>query len=171
MVATGTKTELANTSGKITTKPAACAASAPRTVSATNAKIQLNAKPKAATTAIDAERLQRSAVEAEADRVADPDHQRDDHDVAHEVRQRPAEQHRGPRHRHRAKAVDDAALEILRQSDRCLRGSKGDRLHEDAGQQEVDVGDPVGECALHSAAKHIHEQQHEHDRLDGREDQ
>ena len=44
MLETGTNTELANTSGKITTKPAACAASAPRTVSATNAKIQLSAK-------------------------------------------------------------------------------------------------------------------------------
>src|ERR1700758_5762718 len=50
-VATGTNTELANTSGKITTNPAVCAVSAPRTVSATKAKIQLRAKPKAATTA------------------------------------------------------------------------------------------------------------------------
>src|SRR2546421_8248752 len=54
MVATGTKTELANTSGKMTTKPADCAASAPRTASATRAKIQLSAKPKALTTATDA---------------------------------------------------------------------------------------------------------------------
>src|SRR3954452_25214907 len=50
-VDTGTNTELANTSGKVTTKPADWAASAPRTVSATNAKIQLRATPKAATTA------------------------------------------------------------------------------------------------------------------------
>jgi hypothetical protein len=50
-VATGTNTELAKTSGKITTNPAVCAVSAPRTVSATKAKIQLSAKPKAATTA------------------------------------------------------------------------------------------------------------------------
>src|SRR6266487_2456112 len=50
MVETGTNTELAKTSGKITTNPAVCAASAPRTVSATKAKIQLRAKPKAATT-------------------------------------------------------------------------------------------------------------------------
>src|SRR5262250_187467 len=54
IVETGTNTELAKTSGKITTKPADCAASAPRTVSATKAKIQLSAKPKAATTAIEA---------------------------------------------------------------------------------------------------------------------
>src|SRR6267154_4709608 len=54
MLATGTNTELAKTSGKITTKPADCAASAPRTVSATKAKIQLSAKPKALTMATDA---------------------------------------------------------------------------------------------------------------------
>ena len=35
MLATGTNTELAKTSGKITTKPADCAASAPRTARAT----------------------------------------------------------------------------------------------------------------------------------------
>src|SRR3954470_12363821 len=46
-LATGTNTELANTSGKITTNPADCAASAPRTVSATKAKIQLSANPNA----------------------------------------------------------------------------------------------------------------------------
>ena len=51
MLETGTNTELANTSGKITTKPADCAASAPRTVSPTNAKIQLSANPNALTTA------------------------------------------------------------------------------------------------------------------------
>src|SRR4029077_11131806 len=48
-VETGTNTELANTSGKITTNPAVCAVSAPRTVSATKAKIQLRAKPTPAT--------------------------------------------------------------------------------------------------------------------------
>src|SRR3954452_11718471 len=51
-VDTGTNTELANTRGKVTTKPADCAASAPRTVSATNAKIQLRASPNAVTTTI-----------------------------------------------------------------------------------------------------------------------
>ena len=54
MVETGTNTELAKTSGKTTTNPADWAASAPRTVSATKAKIQLSAKPKAATTATQA---------------------------------------------------------------------------------------------------------------------
>src|SRR5213076_2972519 len=50
-VETGTNTELANTSGNRITKPADCAASALRTVSATKAKIQLSARPKALTTA------------------------------------------------------------------------------------------------------------------------
>src|SRR3954453_14560184 len=52
MLEIGTNTELANTSGNRTTKPADCAASALRTVSATNAKIQLSASPKALTSAM-----------------------------------------------------------------------------------------------------------------------
>src|SRR3954463_9020000 len=48
-VATGTKTELANTSGNVTTKPADSAASGPRRVSPTYAKIQLSPRPKAGT--------------------------------------------------------------------------------------------------------------------------
>src|SRR3954451_13854531 len=61
MLETGTKTELANTSGKITTKPADWAASAPRTVSATYAKIQLSANPNALTTATHASAFKRPA--------------------------------------------------------------------------------------------------------------
>src|SRR6202011_572424 len=49
---TGTNTELANTSGDRTTKTADWAASALRTVSATKAKIQLSARPKALTSAM-----------------------------------------------------------------------------------------------------------------------
>src|SRR3954453_12005273 len=52
MLETGTNTELANTSGNRITNPADWAASAPRTVSATNAKIQLSASPKALTSAM-----------------------------------------------------------------------------------------------------------------------
>src|ERR1700747_1491170 len=54
MLAIGTNTELANTSGNRTTKPADWAASAPRTVRATKAKIQLSASPKALTSAMHA---------------------------------------------------------------------------------------------------------------------
>src|ERR1700749_5325199 len=53
-VETGTKTELAKTSGNRITKPAVCALSAPRTTRETKAKIQLRAKPKAATRATQA---------------------------------------------------------------------------------------------------------------------
>src|SRR3989440_10587090 len=49
---TGTNTELANTSGNRTTKPADWAASALRTVSATKAKIQLSARPNPVTSAM-----------------------------------------------------------------------------------------------------------------------
>src|ERR1700759_4994880 len=52
MLETGTNTELAKTSGKITTKPADWAASAPFTVSATKAKIQLKASPNPAAPAM-----------------------------------------------------------------------------------------------------------------------
>src|SRR4029077_6027566 len=52
MLEIGTNTELANTSGNRTTNPADCAASALRTVSATNAKIQLGARPNALTSAM-----------------------------------------------------------------------------------------------------------------------
>src|SRR5436190_23054558 len=48
-VETGTNTELANTRGNRTTKPADWAASALRTVRPRNAKIQLSARPKALT--------------------------------------------------------------------------------------------------------------------------
>jgi ABC-type Zn2+ transport system substrate-binding protein/surface adhesin len=74
-------------------------------------------------------------------------------------------------HRHRAEAVDDPALEVLGQADSGLRCAEGHGLHEDAGQQEVDVLHPLRERPLHRAAEHVGEQQHEHDRLDGREDQ
>ena len=93
MLETGTNTELANTSGKITTNPAACAASAPRTVSATNAKIQLSANPNAPTTATEASACSSPAWKLKADQIADADHQPDDQDVAHEIRQRAAEQY------------------------------------------------------------------------------
>src|SRR5436305_5939695 len=53
-VETGTNTELANTIGNRMTNPADWAASAPRTVSATKAKIQLSARPKALTSAMHA---------------------------------------------------------------------------------------------------------------------
>src|ERR1700756_3601433 len=52
MLEIGTNTELANTSGNRTTKPADWAASALRTVSPRNAKIQLSARPKALTSAM-----------------------------------------------------------------------------------------------------------------------
>src|SRR5882757_8773720 len=51
---TGTKTELAKTSGNSNTNPAVCAVSAPRTTSETKAKIQLSANPNAATSATQA---------------------------------------------------------------------------------------------------------------------
>src|SRR5438552_12108809 len=54
MLETGTKTELAKTSGNSSTNPAVCALSAPRTTNETKAKIQLRANPNAATRAMHA---------------------------------------------------------------------------------------------------------------------
>ena len=114
----GTKTELAKTSGNRSTNPAVWAVSAPRTTRETNAKIQLSANPKAATSATHAERREDARLEAEADEVADDDHQADDQDVSHEVRGRSPEQDGRARHRHRAEAVDDAAAQVLGEADR-----------------------------------------------------
>ena len=58
MLETGTNTELAKTSGKITTKPADCAASAPRTVSATKREDPAQRKAERADDRDRGERLQ-----------------------------------------------------------------------------------------------------------------
>ena len=55
---------------------------------------------------------------------------------------------RRARHWHRVEAVDHAALEVLGQADPGLGRAEGHRLHEDAGQQEVDVLHP-GRQRLH----------------------
>lgn len=121
MLETGTNTELANTSGNRTTKPADWAASALRTVSATKAKIELNARPKALTSAMQPKGLCDAGLEAKADDVADDDHQQDDQDVADQVGAGTADEHRGPCHRHPTKAVDHTQLQVVRQGLRSTR--------------------------------------------------
>src|SRR4029077_20270971 len=111
------------------------------------------------------------AVEAEPDQVPDGDHQEDDEDVADQVRHVAPVQHGGAGNRHGPEAVNDPAGQVFLQADRRLRGAEGDRLDEDPGQQEVDVGDPVRQRAADRAAEHVDEQQHKQDRLDGGEDQ
>ena len=80
-------------------------------------------------------------------------------------------QHRGAGHRHGPEPVDHPACQVFLQADRGLRGAEGDRLDEDPGQQEVDVGNPVRQRTADRAAEHVDEQQHEQDRLDRGEDQ
>ena len=159
----GTKTELAKTSGNRSTNPAVCAVSAPRTTKETNAKIQLSANPKAATSATHPSR-EDARLEAEADEVADDDHQADDQDVSHEVRGRSPEQDGRARHRHRAEAVDDAAAQVLGEADRRVRGAKRDRLHEDPGQEVVDIGNSRRQRQADGTAEDVDEQDDEHDR-------
>ena len=82
--------------------------------------------------------------------------------VEQDVRQRPPGQHRGARHRQRAEAVDQALLDILGEPERGHEPAEGDRLDDDAGDQEVDVI----EARRHDrAAEDVDEQQHEHHRL------
>ncbi len=50
-------------------------------------------------------------------------------------------QHGGLRHRQRAEAVDQAALQVLRQPDAGRRRAEDDRLDEDARHEVVDVAD------------------------------
>ena len=139
MLSTGTNTELAKTSGKIATKPADCAASAPRTVSRDEGKDPTQGQAEGGHNCDRGERIQQAAAEPEADHVADDDHERDDEHVAHEVGQRATGEHGRAGHRHRAEAVDHATLEVLGESDRGLGCPERHGLHEDPRQEEVDV--------------------------------
>ena len=69
-VETGTKTELAKTSGKITTKPADCAASAPRHRERDEGEDPAEREAEGATTATQPSACQHAPVEAEADRCS-----------------------------------------------------------------------------------------------------
>src|SRR5439155_5907724 len=63
---------------------------------------------------------------------------------------------------------DDALLQVVGEPDGGDAGPERDGLGEDAGHQVFAVAGPV---YLDRAAEHVGEQQHEHDRLDGGEDQ
>src|SRR5919108_2880436 len=61
------------------------------------------------------------------------------------------------------KAVDEALLEVLRQSQRGDEATERHRLGDDPGHQEARV--VLKARRLDRAAEDVHEQQHEHDRL------
>ena len=60
-------------------------------------------------------------------------------------------------------------LQVVGETDAGGERAEHDRLHEDAGHQEVHVGLPGGQAALDGAAEHVAEHHHEDDRLDGGE--
>ena len=80
---------------------------------------------------------------------------------------RPAEHGRAG-HGQGPEPLDESLLQVLGQPDAGLHGAEGDRLHEDPGHQVVHVVDP--RCR-DGATEDVAEQQDEHDRLDGREEQ
>ena len=88
--------------------------------------------------------------------------------VEQDVGERPPGEHRGARHRQRAEAVDQALLHVLGEPERGDEPAERDRLDDDARHQEVDV---VEARRLDRAAEDVHEQQHEHHRLDRVRDQ
>jgi hypothetical protein len=83
-------------------------------------------------------------LEPKADDVANDEHQHDDQDVADEVCRRAPDEHRRACHRHRTEAVDHAELQVVGQAYRRLAGPEGHRLHQDAGEQIVDVAHAAG---------------------------
>src|SRR6266571_1783475 len=100
MVATGTNTELAKMSGKITTNPAVCAASAPRDGERHEGEDPAEGEAEGGGDGGAGDRSGHPAVEAEPDQVPDGDHQPDDEDVADQVGHGAPGQHRGAGHRH-----------------------------------------------------------------------
>src|SRR5712691_8279010 len=111
---------------------------------------------------------QEAVVETEADGRADDDHQQDHEDVAYQIGDGSSGQDGRAGHGQRPEPVDDALAHVLGQADRGGGGAEHDRLHDDPRDQEVDVADPGD---VDGAAEDVAEQQHEHDRLDGGEDQ
>ena len=62
-------------------------------------------------------------------------------------------------------------LQVVGEADAGGERAEHDRLHEDPGHQEVDVGLTRRQAALDRAAEHVAEHQHEDDRLDRGEHQ
>ena len=171
IVATGTKADDANTSGARIGNDTACAVSASFTVRPTMANTHDSEYEKATMIAIAPSRPHTLVPIVHPTTEPDDAHQDHHEEVAHQVGERAAHQHRRARHRQRAEAVDEALAEVVGETDAGGERTEHDRLHEDAGHQEVHVGLPRRQAALDGAAEHVAEHQHEDDRLDGGEHQ
>src|SRR5918994_948802 len=145
IVSTGTNADEMNVTGKRIVKPYAFDASGE-----------------------DDDDLREAGGEAEADQDSDREH---DHELDHvrpDVRHDPARDHGRPPHRERPEPVDQALLEVLGEPERGHEAAEDHRLDDDPGYQEVHVIEIPG---VDRAAEDVHEQQHEHDRLDREADQ
>ena len=78
------------------------------------------------------------------DEEADATIRQHDEDVAHEVGERAAGEHRGARHRQRPEPLDQPLVQVFGEADAGLDRAERDGLREHAGHQVVDVGNSPG---------------------------
>src|SRR5439155_17788755 len=112
--------------------------------------------------------LEQAGVHPESDCEADRGHERHDEDVARQVCGRPAGEDSGARHRQRAKALQEAGIEVGGEANGGAHSAEDHGLDKDARHQEVYIaitGYPDG------AAENVSEEENEDDRLDGGEDE
>jgi hypothetical protein len=128
---------------------------------------QENASPTSTASPIAASAAAAPAWKRNPDQRADAGHQGKDEQIADRVGGCAAGQDRAAGHGQGAEPVDHAAGQVVGDGHAGLRGTKGDRQHEDAGQDVVDVAVDAGR--VDGAAVGVVEQQHEHHRLHGGE--
>src|SRR5262249_27482497 len=110
----------------------------------------------------------RVGVDPPTDEQAATRHHHDHQHVVEQVRGGTPDEHGGPGHGQRTEPVDDPLLQVVGERHGGDAGAERHGLGEDPGHQVLAVVDPG---YLDGAPEHVGEQQHEHDRLDGGEDQ
>src|SRR6266851_5232364 len=108
------------------------------------------------------------ALWSEANQQTNGPHYRHNECIARYVSNGTARQDGRFGHRQGAKAVDQAALQVSSQADAGSRRAKDDSLSEDSGHQVIDI---AGTFDRNCSAKHVAEEQDEHNRLDRRKDE
>ena len=163
MVAGSTKMLEAKVSGISTSQLIVITTEGVRTISASTTKIQLMPKPKTLRRIERGDDAGDAGLGAEAEDQADHHHDQRRDGVAHGVAGHGADDRRGPPDRHRAEAVEDALRDVRVEREAGVDRGEGDGLHQDAGEQELDVG--VGRAG-ERAAEQVREHHREHDRRD-----
>ena len=105
---------------------------------------------------------------AEAEDDAKDDDQRRGDRVAEQIAGERAEDRRRLPHRQRAEPVVEALLDVAVEADARVDGDEDDRLHQDPGEQELDVD---LRRTTEGAPEDVREEQGEHDRRDGHVEQ